>query len=96
MVQGTATGEISGDGKSLICRSANGRVRWTRSAPSTLDWHRLANRPVSVDLEAGIFQYVGDEIHGVLIAVFTPGRSLDFNLTYTVDTGDLVRINEAR
>lgn len=96
MIHGRATAEVSGDGKSVICRSADGQVRWTRSAPSPDDWQRLAKRPVSVDLEAGIFQYVGDEIKGVIIAVFTPGRSLDFNLTYAADTGDLIRIAEAR
>jgi hypothetical protein len=47
-------------------------------------------------MEAGIFQYVGDEIDGMIIAVFAPGRSLDFNLTYSADTGNLIRINEAR
>jgi hypothetical protein len=96
MVQGKATAQVSDDGKCVICRSANGHVRWSRSAPSSHDWLRLAKHPVSVDLEAGRFQYVGDEIDGMIIAVFTPGRSLDFNLTYSADTGDLIRIHEAR
>lgn len=96
MIKSKAMAELSCDGKSIICRSANGRVRWSRNAPSYPDWQRLAKRPVSVDLEAGIFQYVGDENEGVIIAVFTPGRSLDFNLTYSAATGELIKINEAR
>lgn len=96
MIKDKATAEVSGDGKSVICRSANGRVRWTRSVPSTDDWLRLAKRPVAVDPEVGQFQYVGDENGGVIIAVFTPGRSLDFNLIYTADAGDLIGIHEAR
>ena len=96
MIQGKASAVVSGDRKSVICRSVDGRVRWTRSAPSSHDWNRLAKRPVSVDMEAGIFQYVSDEIQSVIIAIFTPGRSLDFNLTYNSDTGDLIRIDEAR
>jgi hypothetical protein len=96
MDQGKATAEVSADGKYLTCRSANGCVRWTKGAPSSHDWFRLAKRPVSVDLEGGRFQYTSDEIEGVIIAVFTPGRSLDFNFTYAVDTGDLIKIHEAR
>lgn len=88
--------KISDDGKSVTCYSANGRLMWTRYAPSYADWQRLAKRPVAVDLAAGVFRYVGDELEGVIIAVFTPGRGLDFNLTYTAETGDLIRINEAR
>lgn len=96
MVQSKATAEVSGDGKSIICRSADGRVRWSKNAPSYDDWQRLAKRPVSVNLEAGIFQCVGGEHEGMIIAVFTPGRSLDFNLTYIAGTGELIKISEAR
>ena len=96
MIDNKATAELSGNGKQVICRSANGHVRWTRCVPSASDWLRLAKHPVSVDPEAGEFQYVGDENEGVIIAVFTPGRSLDFNLTYTADDGELIAIHEAR
>lgn len=56
----------------------------------------LRSFPVVVDLEAGRFQYAGVENDGVIIAIFTSGRSLDFNLIYTADNGDLIEIHEAR
>ena len=96
MMEGKATAEITDDGKHVICRSASGRVKWTRDRPSSKEWTLLAKHPVLVQPEEGLFQYVGDEIEGVIIAVFTPGRSMDFNLTYAVENGNLIAIHEAR
>ncbi|MFC5459278.1 hypothetical protein [Massilia niabensis] len=87
MVQCRATAEISIDGKCVTCRFVDGRVKWARDAPSLEEWNQLAKHPVAVDLKGGKFQYVGDEIDGVIISVFTPGGSLDFNLTYLAETG---------
>ena len=89
-------GEISLDGKTLICRSPNGEVSWSNGTPSLLDWRRLTKRRVDGDVAAGIFRYVERRVAGFIVAVFTPYRGLDFNLTYAVDTGELIRIDEAR
>lgn len=89
-------GEISLDGKTLICRSQNGDVRWSKGAPSLFEWRRLTKRRIDGDVAAGIFRYVERGVAGFIVAVFTPSRGLDFNLTYALDTGELIRINEAR
>jgi hypothetical protein len=88
--------EISDDGRYLICRSVDGRVKWMRGAPSNAEWHRLRKRSIDSDVEAGRFKYVESHISEVIVAVFTPYRGLDFNLTYTVDAGELIKISEAR
>lgn len=88
--------EILDDGRCLICRTADGRVKWTRRAPSIAEWHRLTKRSIDSDVEAGRFKYVESQISEVIVAIFTPYRGLDFNLTYTVDAGELIKISEAR
>jgi hypothetical protein len=88
--------EIADEGRYLICRSVDGRVKWTRGAPSNTEWHRLRKRSIDSDVEAGRFKYVESQISEVIVAVFTPYRGLDFNLTYTVDAGELIKISEAR
>lgn len=77
--------EISADSRYLICRSADARVKWTRGAPSSAEWHRLRKRSIDSDVEAGRFKYVTSKISEVIVVVFSPYRGLDFNLTYTVD-----------
>lgn len=89
-------GEISLDGKTLICRAPNGDLRWSKRAPSLFDWRRLSKHPIDGDVTAGIFRYVEREVAGFIIAVFTPYCGLDFNLRYAADTGELIRIDEAR
>lgn len=95
MVYGLATAEISIDGRCLTCRSVDGRVKWTRYVPSLEEWNQLAKRLVAVDLKGGKFQYAGDEADRVIIAVFAPGGSLDFNLTFLAATGELINIHES-
>jgi hypothetical protein len=96
VLQRPVTAVISEDGKSVICISDDGSIRWARGAPLLSEWQLLAKRRATVDVENGRFQYVDDETCGQVVAVFTPYCGLDFNLTYAATTGDLMKIEEAR
>lgn len=88
--------EISPDGKTLSCRSPDGKLKWSTGAPSRSDWCSLTKRNIDGDVEAGTFRYVERGVLGFIIAAFTPYGGLNFNLKYTADTGKLIRIDEAR
>jgi hypothetical protein len=88
--------EISNDGERLICMTSEGKIRWSKGAPSSYDWQRLVNVKVEQNLARGKFQYAGAAKDGTIIAVFTPFGGLDFNLIYSIDTGELIKIHEAR
>jgi hypothetical protein len=89
--------EIAAGGKEIIYCSSDGQVRWRRGSPTAEEWQRLALYPqTDINLVSGRFQYVQHEGYGEIIAVFTPSRGLDFNLTYDVNSGELKKIHEAR
>lgn len=96
LVQQTTKAVISEDGKSVICISEDGSMRWKRGAPSLSEWQRLAKRKSDVDVENGRFQYVDNGSCDQIVAVFTPYCGLDFNLTYAAFSGELMKIDEAR
>jgi hypothetical protein len=88
--------EISMDGKQVIFKNYRNEIRWVRTVPSFEDWKKFAGNDIEQNLAKGIFQYAGIDPNGEVIAVFTPFGGLDFNLTFSSQTGQLLRIHEAR
>jgi hypothetical protein len=89
--------DISPDGKTISLVGQDGRVQWTKNSPSLADWQRLIGSNLSEEsLKKGGFLWVNGLDENEVTVVFQPYKGLDFNLTYSVLSGDLLKINEAR
>lgn len=88
---------ISLDGKTISLVSQEGHIQWTRISPSLADWQRFIGSNFAAEsLAKGSFLWVNGLDENEVTVVFQPYKGLDFNLTYSVLFGDLLRINEAR
>lgn len=88
--------EISPDGKCVMLKNQDNEIRWIRTSPSSDNWKKIAGNEVEHNVADGIFQYAGIDGNGEVIAVFTPFGGLDFTLTFAPETGELLKIHEAR
>jgi hypothetical protein len=89
--------KIADDEKKICLVNEFDSVLWTAGIPKLADWRRLSGGTQSdVALESGIFRWVNGGDDSEVVVVFSPYGGLDFNLTYSVLTGELLRIHEAR
>ena len=66
-------------------------------APSVSEWKRLWHgNQTEESLAGGRFMWVNGMNDHEVIVVFTPYKGLDFNLTFSVLSGELLKIEEAR
>lgn len=88
---------VSEDGMAIKWQSEVTTEEWTARAPSLSDWQRLWRGNQTADsLAHGVFRWVNGCDAKEVVVVFSPLGGLDFNLTYSVATGELLKIAEAR
>ncbi|REE19957.1 hypothetical protein B0G71_3077 [Paraburkholderia sp. BL27I4N3] len=92
-----STLNIADDGASINWVDALSGREWTARAPSVPEWQRLWHRDQTEEsLVSGRFLWVNGLNDNELIVVFAPFKGLDFNLTFSVLSGQLLKIEEAR
>jgi hypothetical protein len=84
---------ISEDGKELVCRAADGGVRWRKGPPTMAEWRRF--KKGAPDLAQGRFNFAWMS-ETIVEAWFQPKGWLDFSVHYDADGGELLSIADAR
>ncbi|CAE6856725.1 hypothetical protein R69658_07424 [Paraburkholderia aspalathi] len=88
---------IADDGASINWVDTLLGRQWTARAPSVPEWQRLWHgNQTDESLAKGRFLWVNGFNDREVIVVFAPFKGLDFNLTFSVLSGELLKIEEAR
>jgi len=88
---------ISDDGRQICLVDECNRVLWAAGVPPLADWRRLCGGMQSdASLERGVYRWVNGADNFKIVVVFSPYGGLDFNLTYSISSGELLDIQEAR
>lgn len=89
--------EISGDGKRIAWVRQGGICEWEAIAPTPEEWRKLTLFDRTKEsIEGGVYAWVNGVIGDEVAVVFSPKGGLDFNLFYSISSGNLLRISEAR
>lgn len=89
--------EISGDGKRIAWVGQGGSPEWEAAAPTPTEWKQLTTFDRTLEsLEGGVYAWVNGIIGDEVAVVFSPRGGLDFNLFYSIASGRLLGITEAR
>ncbi|MHA6848777.1 hypothetical protein [Ralstonia syzygii] len=89
--------EISSDGKRIAWVSGAGSPEWAATAPTPAEWKQLTSFDRTQEfLEGGVYAWVNGIVDDEVAVVFSPRGGLDFNLFYSISSGCLLRITEAR
>jgi hypothetical protein len=88
---------IAKDGQSISWEEAGFGQRWTAYPPSLSEWQQLwqGNQRAEA-LAKGVFMWINGEGPKEVMIVFSSYKGLDFNLTYSIESGKLLKIEEAR
>lgn len=89
--------EISSDGKRIAWVGEGGSTKWAAAVPTLAEWKQLTSFDRTQEsLEGGVFAWVNGMVDDEVAVVFSPRGGLDFNLFYSISSGRLLRIAEAR
>ena len=89
--------EVSSDGKRIAWVGEAGSTQWEAAAPTVAEWKQLTSFDrTQKSLEGGVYAWVNGIVDDEVAVVFTPLGGLDFNLIYSIPSGRLLRITEAR
>jgi hypothetical protein len=88
---------IADNGASIDWVDAQSGRQWTARAPSVSEWQRLYHGAQTEESRTrGRFMSVNRLNDEAVTVVFAQYKGLDFNLTFSVASGDLLKIEEAR
>lgn len=88
---------IAKDGRSISWVGSAFGQRWIAYAPSLSEWKQLwQGNQTEEQLAKGVFMWVNGENQKEVTVVFSPYKNLDFNLIYSIESGALLKIEEAR
>jgi hypothetical protein len=89
--------EISDDGKRITWVGQDGKSEWGAIPPTPAEWKKLTLLDRTREsLEEGVFAWVNGIVDDEVTVVFSPRGGLDFNMCYSISSGNLLRISEAR
>ncbi|SDI70665.1 hypothetical protein SAMN04487926_12259 [Paraburkholderia steynii] len=88
---------IADDGTSISWFDAVSGRGWTARTPSLSEWQiHFHGNQTEESLARGQFMWVNGLSDEEVTVVFSPYRGLDFNLIYSILSGKLLKIEEAR
>lgn len=89
--------EVSSNGKRIAWVREDGSPQWLATAPTPAEWKQLTSFDRTQEsLEGGVYMWVNGVVGDEVAIVFCPQGGLDFNLVYSISSGRLLRITEAR
>jgi len=89
--------EVSSNGKRIAWVGEGGSPQWLATAPTPAEWKQLTSFDRTQEsLEGGVYAWVNGVVDDEVAIVFSPQGGLDFNLFYSISSGRLLRIAEAR
>lgn len=89
--------EVSDNGKRIAWMGEGGSPLWTATAPTPAEWKQLTSFDRTYEsLQGGVYAWVNGMADDEVAVVFSPLGGLDFNLFYSISSGHLLRVAEAR
>jgi hypothetical protein len=88
---------IAKDGRWISWEGDAFGQRWTAYPPSLSEWQQFRHGNQTAEaLAKGVFMWTNGRDSWEVTVTFSPYKGLDFNLTYSIESGKLLKIEQAR